>query len=147
MRTTRLFTLSTLILILVFSVQGFAQEKQVDWEAFSTNLEVALRTAHPGLERSAMQQVIKYADKLTLEDGVYRIGRIFCYGTDARERRLALVALARINSLKSMAYIYNGLVTEGSKSIVKQGKGIIHNYCLANTNVTETDIQLAAVGL
>lgn len=36
------------------------------WDAFSENIEVALASDHDGLETGALQQIIRYGDKLDL---------------------------------------------------------------------------------
>jgi hypothetical protein len=131
------------LIVLAFAVQGFAQQTETDWEAFSVNLEKALKSGHPGLQQSAMQRIIAYGDKLSIDDGVYYIGRIFCYGTDAQERRLALIALAKINTMRSMGYIYKGMVSENNDSIKKQSCCILNDYCLANAGTTMEDFRLA----
>lgn len=143
MKQTKSLPIMVAFFILLFSVQVFAQEIKTDWEAFSTNLEVALRAGNTGLRQSAMQRVVSYADKLTLDDGVYRMGRIFQFGTDEQERRLAMVALAKINTVRSMAYIYQGMAVERNESIKKQCYCILNEYCLANRDITDDDFKLA----
>ena len=143
MKHTKHLSILAAFFILLFSVQVFAQQSETDWLAFSENLEVALRKGNTGLQQSAMQRVISYADKLTLDDGVYRIGRIFQFGTDEYERRLAMVALAKINTVRSIAYIYDGMIRETNKSVKKQGCCILNEFCLANMDVTDEDFKLA----
>ena len=140
--TNYLFALVALF-ILLFSVQIFAQKAETDWDAFSENLEVALRFGNDGVRQSAMQRIISYADKLTLDDGVFRIGRIFQFGSDEYERRLALIALSKINTVRSMAYIYEGMSRETNEAVKKQGCCILNEFCLAHLDVTQDDYKIA----
>ena len=57
--------LSTLLVVAVMGQTSLmAQEHKVNWKAFSINLVEALRTGNPGIQQSAMQRIIRYADKL-----------------------------------------------------------------------------------
>lgn len=143
MKRTNYLSALVACFILLSSIPLFAQESETNWEAFSENLEVALRYGNDGLRQSAMQRVISYADKLTLDDGIYRIGRIFQFGPDAYERRLALIALSKINTVRSMAYIYAGMARETNESVKKQGCCILNAFCMANADVQDEDFQLA----
>ena len=49
---------------IIFSKDGFAQERKVNWESFSVNLVKALDTKNDGLQQSAMGLIIRYADSL-----------------------------------------------------------------------------------
>ncbi len=129
--------------LLFFSETAIAQERQVNWDAFSINLTVALKSGHRGLRQSAMQRIIQYGDSLNMEDGVYYMGRIFCYGTDTQERRLALAALDKINSLKAMAYIYQGLKWEDHECIKKQGCCALNAFYTTHLDITEDDLKVA----
>jgi len=143
MKSHKLLSFFVTLIIFTFTLQAVAQEQITDWEAFSVNLEKALKSGHPGLQQSAMQRVVQYGDKLTLDDGIYHMGRIFCFGTDDQERRLALVALAKVNTMRSMGYIYKGMATEDNDAVKKQCCCILNDYCMANAGITEEDFKLA----
>ena len=143
MKHTKLVTVVILMVVVFISSQAFAQESQVDWDSYSENLTIALKTGHPGLREAALQRIIQYSDNLNMEEGVCYIGRIFNNATVTKERKLALVALAKINSLKSMAYIYQGMINEDDDSIKKEGCCVLNDFRSANQDITENDFQLA----
>lgn len=142
---SKIFRRVFLAIPFLFASVLFAGETSTDWDAFSVNLTKAIKSGHPGLQQSAMQRIVQHANKLDTDECVYTIGRIFCYGTDPAERRLALVVLGKINSLKSMAYIYNGMIFENDASIKKQGCCILNEYCLANVDVTDNDFRMSVL--
>lgn len=143
MKHAKLIAAVTLMVLVFISSRAFAQERQVDWDAYSENLTIALKSGHPGLQQSAMQRVIQYSNNLNMKSGVYYIGRIFCYSTNVQERKLALVALAKINSLKSMSYIYQGVVLEDDEALKKQGCCALNNFYTVHQDITEKDFLLA----
>ena len=126
MKRTKVF-FSTLLLIAVMSQTSLlmAQEREVNWKAFSVNLVKALKSDNPGLQQSAMQRIIRYADKLDVDAAVYDIANIFRFDKNSRVRRLAMVTLSSINSDKSMEYLSKYLKYEEEKSIKKQACCII----------------------
>jgi len=113
---------SALLIIAVMSQASLlmAQERDVNWKAFSVNLVKALKSDNPGLQQSAMQRIIRYADKLDVDDAVYDIANIFRFDKNSRVRRLAMVTLSSINTDKSMEYLSKYLKYEEEKSIQKQ---------------------------
>ncbi len=116
------------ILILLLSSNIFAEKGKVNWEAFSKNLIVALKSNHPGLQESAMQRVIQYTDNLDVTDGVYDIALIFRFDNNPQMRRLAMVTLSKINSDNSLNYLCQYLKYEDNPSIRRQCCCIIRDY-------------------
>ena len=97
-----------------------AQEREVNWKAFSVNLTKAIKSDNPGLQQSAMQRIIRYADKLEVDAAVYDITNIFRFDKNPRVRRLAMVTLSSINSDKSIEYLSKYIKFEEDKTIQKQ---------------------------
>ena len=64
-----------------------------NWELFSKNLVKALNSDNLGLKVSAMQKVIKYKEKVDVEDAALEIVRLYRRHKDERVRQLALVTL------------------------------------------------------
>ena len=128
MRVCKLFT-ATLVVLLAASL-SFAQDqpREVNWDAFSENLVVALKSGHPGLRQSAMQHIIRYGDKLDVSEGVYYIGLIFRFNDDPQVRRLAMVALHTINTDKAISYLCQNMKYEDNPAIKKQCCCIVNNY-------------------
>ena len=113
---------NSLLIVAVMSQTSvlMAQEREVNWQAFSVNLVKALKSDNPGLQQSAMQRIIRYADKLNVDDAVYDIANIFRFDDNPRVRRLAMVTLATIDTDKSIEYLSKYLKYEESNSIRKQ---------------------------
>jgi hypothetical protein len=116
------------ILILLLSSDIFAGNGKVNWDAFSTNLVVALKSNHPGLQESAMQRIIRYSDSLEITDGIYDIALIFRFDDNPQMRRLAMVTLSKINTDYSLSYLCQYLKYEDNQSIRKQCCCIIRDY-------------------
>jgi len=118
---------STLLIMAVMSQTSLlmAQQREVNWEAFSVNIVKAIKSDNPGLQQSAMQRIIRYADKLDVNDAVYDIANIFRFDNNPRVRRLAMVTLSSIDTDKSMEYLSKYLKYEEETSIKKQACCII----------------------
>ena len=96
-RNMIIFAILVFSCILIFSHVSFAQQK-VDWDMFSKNLVKALKTPNTGLQVSAMQKVITYADKLDISDAALALVRLYRNHKDERVRQLALVAINATNN-------------------------------------------------
>jgi len=127
----KLISAVVLMLVLVLVAETSAQNKKVNWEAFSTNLIVAIKSNHPGLQQSAMQRIIQYADSLDVTKAVYDIALIFRFDDNSRMRRLAIVTLAKINTDHALGYLCQYLKYEKNPAIAKQCCGIINQYYAA----------------
>ena len=119
------------IFIFIFSANIFAEGRKVNWNAFSTNLIVALKSNHRGLQESAMQRIIRYADSLDVAGGVYEIAMIFRFDDNPQMRRLAMVTLSKINTDYSLSYLCQYLKFESNPSIRLQCCKIIRDYYVA----------------
>lgn len=117
---------SVLSLLLISNI--FAESRKVNWNAFSTNLIVAIKSNHPGLQQSAMQRIIQYADSLNVTDAVYDIALIFRFDKNTQMRRLAMVTLSKINTDHSLSYLCEYIKYERNSSIRKQCCSIINEY-------------------
>jgi len=131
MKYSTLFLILLSTVLLSFTTSGFAEEPAVNWDAFSENLVIAIKTGNPGLQQSAMQRIIQYADKLNVEDAVWHIAQIFRFDDNPRVRRLALVTLFKINSDKAMNYVSSYIKYEHEKCLKKQGCCILQTYAVA----------------
>ena len=116
------------IIIMLLTSNVFAEGRKVNWEAFSTNLIVALESDHQGLQESAMQRIIRYSDSLDITDGVYDIALIFRFDGNPQMRRLAMVTLSKINTDHALDYLCQYLKFEDNPSIRKQCCCIIRDY-------------------
>jgi hypothetical protein len=120
---------TVLSLLLISNI--FAESRKINWNAFSANLIVAVKSNHSGLQQSAMQRIIQYADSLNVTDAVYDIALIFRFDKNTQMRRLAMVTLSKINTDYSLNYLCRFLKYENNPSIQKQCCCIIRNYYVA----------------
>ncbi|TVL99762.1 MAG: hypothetical protein CV087_16625 [Candidatus Brocadia sp. WS118] len=93
---------------------------EVDWDAFSKNLVKALQSSNSGLQRSAMQLVIKYGNQVNVNDAVFDVMRVFRYDKDQGVRRLALTTLTNMNNKWAMGFLKRQIQFEGDPVIKKQ---------------------------
>ncbi|MEJ2542986.1 MAG: hypothetical protein P8Y99_02870 [Calditrichaceae bacterium] len=120
------------IFIMLLASNIFAGNGKVNWDAFGTNLVVALKSNHPGLQESAMQRIIRYSDSLEVTNGIYDIALIFRFDDNPQMRRLAMVTLSKINTDYSLSYLCKYLKYEDNQSIRKQCCCIIRDYYVSN---------------
>ena len=67
------------------------------WDAYGDNLEKALAIDHDGVQQGALRMLILYADNMTISRaGVHDIVRLYRDHPDDRMRRLAVVALGKV---------------------------------------------------
>jgi hypothetical protein len=90
--------LIVVIAVVLISGLQLVNASDVEWAQFSKNIVKALKSDSPGLQKSAMQMVIKYGDKLDVGDAVFDVMRVFRNEKNRGERRLALAALLNMNS-------------------------------------------------
>jgi len=121
-------------------IMGQDSQQNVNWDAFSKNLVKAVKSGHPGLQQSAMQQIIRYKDNLDVKDAVYDIALIFRFKDDQKVRRLAMVTLYAINSNKALAYIADFLKYQDCECTKKQGISMITEYGIAKLKGKDVDI-------
>ena len=146
MRTSRinLLTIALAVLFVLSSIVD-AHARKVNWEAFSENLVKAIKSGHPGLQQSAMQRIIRYADSLDIKDAVYPLVQIFRFDDNDKVRRLAMVALAKINTDHAISYLYKYMKFEENVMIRHQCVCIINDYCKSQSPKKEHEIaELAA---
>ncbi len=142
MRYSKSFLGFILTMLFVWAGLVQAQTRNINWDAFSVNLVKAIKSGHPGLQQSAMQRIIQYADNLDVEDAVWTISQISRFDNDSRVRRLAMVTLYNIKSDKALAYIGQNLKLEKDQTIKKHGCCMLQEYYAAKKleNVSETVI-------
>jgi hypothetical protein len=130
-------------LSLIFPFSAQAGEHYVNWTLFNLNLVKAIQSNHPGLQQSAMKHIIHYSDSLNAEDAIYPVGQIFRFHKDPQMRRLAMIALSKINNDNALDILCNYSKFEENPSIKRQCCQIIKKYYLANhpEKVKEFEVQ------
>lgn len=120
--------IAVLIGLLVGINNSYAQERQINWEAFSKNLVMALGTTNTGLQLSAMGMIIRYSDKLQVEDAVFDVMRIYRLNKDPQVRILALVTLHKIQNDWSMYCLKSNLKFEADERVKKLCSFVLNDY-------------------
>ncbi|MBN1559094.1 hypothetical protein JW998_02510 [candidate division KSB1 bacterium] len=95
-----------IVLFSLFAIGATATAAEIDWDAFSKNLIVALKSDNPGLQQSAMCMIIQYADNLTIpRSAVFDIVKVFRSDKNDNVRLLALVTLHKIEDPWAMDFL------------------------------------------
>lgn len=123
------FTLAALIAgALLFGAAANAQERTVNWDAFSKNLVRAIQHGNEGLQQSAMCMIIRYGDNLNVKDARFDIVRIFRSHKNPKVRQLALVALYKIQDPWAMYFLSRNIRFEKDEAIKKLNCCIVNAY-------------------
>ena len=104
-----------------------AQDNQSkDWKTFSKNLVKSLKSSNEGLQKSALQQIIRHGDKLDLKDGIFEITKIYRNQNENENfRRLALMALYKSNDGWAKDFLKRNLKYEKSKTLKEDIQALI----------------------
>jgi hypothetical protein len=124
----RFFIALVIMLLFLAWNSGIAQERQVNWEAFSKNLVKAIQTPNKGLQQDVLQKIIFYGDKLDVQDAVFDIVRIFRLEKNPQVRRLAMVALYKIGDDWAMYFLKRNKKFEKNKTILNHSSRIVQQY-------------------
>ena len=121
----RATTYFTLIVIVLSMVSLASAGEKVDWQAFSKNLTMALKSPNTGLQISAMQKVIQYADKVIVDDAALDLVKLYRNNKDDRVRQLALVTIHAIDNDWALNVVKRDFAYEKSAQIKKVMAAII----------------------
>ncbi|RMH80093.1 MAG: hypothetical protein D6681_18830 [Calditrichaeota bacterium] len=113
-----------LILVVVSSGTGYGQTQKhvdnADWKTFNKNLIQALRSGNEGLQMSALQLIIEHAPRVDMEEPLYDVMRIYRNHSSVQMRRLAFVALTKIDNSQVRYFLKRQLRFESDPVIIKQ---------------------------
>jgi len=77
-----------------------------EWSSFGDRVSLALSSHHRGLQNGAMRLIIAYSDHFTFDDNdVLEVMRLYRDGDTESVRRMAVVALASMNSDYAINYL------------------------------------------
>jgi len=129
----------TLLVLAVFSSSLFAQSdyKQVDWERFSTNIEVALSSKNIGLRQSAMQMIVRYNDHLNIDKAAEKVAKEFTSSRNQEMRKLALITLYKIKDDWAVEILKKQSAKERNTAIKETIDSIVSAY--ENEDVQKAD--------
>lgn len=117
------------ILALAWSVQANDTPKE-NWDLFSKNLVMALKSQNEGLQRSAMMRIIQHADKVKVDAAVYDVVRIYRSHSDENMRQLALVTLYKMDNKWAIDFLKRAAKFEKSPKLRKQIYAILNEYAM-----------------
>ena len=99
--------------------------KGTNWNAFSKNLVVALKTDNLGLQISAMQHIIHWADHLKVGEAAPVLIRLYRNHENVRVRQIALVTINAINNDWAKGIVKRDIAFEESARIKKMMYAIL----------------------
>lgn len=91
-----------LVVLLMLTLTIQPVQAGTNWKHFSANLEQALKTPNLGLQQSAMRLVIKYGDKLNVENAMTDVMNLYRHTRNEQTRELALLTIYRMNHKKAI---------------------------------------------
>jgi hypothetical protein len=118
--------IAIIITVFVLSVSQLAgsdmnvSKTKTDWQAFSENLVVALKSNNEGLQQSAMSQIIRYADNVDVDDAVYDVMQIYRSNKNESVRRLALTTLYKMQNKWALSFLRRAVQFEESPVLKNQ---------------------------
>lgn len=120
------FRFSVILAVLaMFTFNAFAtEESEAKWDDFSKNLVKALTSENNGIQKSAMQMVIKHGDKVDVNDAAYDVLYVFRTDENQKVRQLALSTLAKINNDQVNYLLKRQIKFEANPVIRKQLEAI-----------------------
>jgi hypothetical protein len=91
---------------------------KVEWNEYGNRLEAALATDHLALNHAALRLIIAYGDNFELnQDAVFNVMRIYRDDDSERARRMAVVALAEMNSDWAIKFLERSSRFEKSNTV------------------------------
>ncbi len=113
------------ISILSYS-NGLAGDQTDKWQQASRNMVYGLKHGPDGLRQSILQNIIRYSDRLQVNDAVFEVMGIYRHHPDERVRQLALVALSKMHSNWVIAHLERSVKFEKSPKLRKTICAILH---------------------
>ena len=117
MKRTFIILTVFVFVISLFSFSGLYAKETPDWESFSKNLVKALKSSNEGLQVSAMQLVIKYGEKVDVDDAVLDLVKLYRNHKDVRVRQIALVTINVIGNDWAIGIVKRDFAFENSQRI------------------------------
>ena len=110
------------------------------WDIFSKNLVKALKSENLGLKVSAMQLVIKYKEKVDVENASLDVVRLYRRHKDERVRQLALVTLHAMKNDWALGIVKRDYNFENNLKVKKLMAAVITDYAQKETDKQSNQI-------
>jgi hypothetical protein len=134
---------SIVLFSLVLCAAGFAgAAKQTDWDVFSKNLVKNLKSDNEGVKLSSMQQVIRYADNLKVDAGIFQIVNIYRTHPELKVRQLALTTLHKTNNRWAINFLKRNFEYEKSPILKAQIYHILNDVDPGSVYAKKVDGQV-----
>lgn len=98
------------------------------WAAFNKNLVHALQSDIDGVQLAAVQLVIKYGDQVDVDDAVFDVVRLYRDNADDDVRRMAVVALGKMQHPWAMDLLKRSLRFEKTPTVRKTLHAVVAEY-------------------
>lgn len=99
----------------------------VEWKAFGDRVTDALESENAGVQRSALRLAVHYGDKLQMgRRAAINAVRLYREHPDHNVRKMAVVAIARINHPWGIDFLARSLEFEDSTDIERTMKHALH---------------------
>ncbi len=104
------------------------------WQGFSENLIVALKSDHDGLKVAAMGMVIRFGAKVNVQEAVFDVMRIYRNHPNEKMRRMALVALGQMESSWAIGFLTRAEQFEKSPALHHTLTAVVNDYHARHAN-------------
>lgn len=101
---------------------------QAQWHAFSKNLVRAMATDNQGLRTEAMRLIIQYAPQVDVDAARFDLMRVYRNHSDERARRMAVVALGKIQDPWAMGFLRRAVQFEQSECVRQTITAVLAEY-------------------
>ncbi len=107
---------------------GTVALSEVQWDAFSKNLVHAFTTHNEGVKLAALQLVIKYSDYVDVHGARFDMMRLYRDNKDDNVRRMAVVALGKIQNPWALHFFERAVHFEQSDMVRHTMQAVLANY-------------------
>ena len=123
----------------VLSVLTASEASAIDaatWKVFSKNLVHALRMDKDGVKTAAMQYIIRYNTLLDVNEAALDVARLYRNHEDDNVRRMAVVALGKMQSGWAIGYLRLSMQYEKSETVRQTMQAVIVAHGAAQAGPT-----------
>lgn len=105
-----------------------ATASTADWNAFSKNLLIAFKSDNDGLQQGALRMVIRYGKQVRVNRAVYDIMHIYREHEDDNVRRMAVVALGKMEHRWAMGFLRLAEEYEKTPEVQRTIRAVLAEY-------------------
>lgn len=115
-----------------------------DWQAFSENLVVGLASDNDGLRASALQMIIRYGEKLDVDEAAFDVARIYRDHDNEQMRHLAAVSCLHLKSDWAISYLRMSEPFEKAERVKHTIHALLAEVDARNGTVETGELQMIA---